>query len=58
MDLTAIKSGSADPNGERWFNALPDEIKESITKGLQDAVEGNVTPHAEVLKKYLKWLKK
>jgi predicted transcriptional regulator len=32
--------------------------KKSIEQGLDDAKNGRVTPHEEVMKKYSKWLKK
>lgn len=41
------------------YNAgYPPEIIESIEQGLKDADEGRVIPHAEVMKKYRKYLKK
>jgi len=42
---------------KKWFNELPPEIKKSTKKGPEDAKNGRVTPHAEVIKKYLHWLK-
>lgn len=39
-----------------WWNETSDEEKESIEKGLSDAESGKVKPHAEVRKKYEKWL--
>ena len=39
-----------------WWGDLSDEAKESIKKGLNDAEEGRVTSHKEVMKKYKKWL--
>lgn len=41
-----------------WYDDLPDEVKKSVDQGLDDAKKGKVTPHAEVRKKYQKWLKK
>jgi hypothetical protein len=41
-----------------WFDELPDEVQKSVQKGLADAEKGKVVPHAEVKKKYQKWLKK
>ena len=43
---------------ENWFEELPDEIKASVKRGLKQSKEGNTIPHAEVMKKYKKWLKK
>ncbi len=36
----------------------PEYVRKSIERGLADADAGRVTPHAEVWKKYKKWLKK
>ncbi|MDQ3111103.1 MAG: hypothetical protein M3R17_14515 [Bacteroidota bacterium] len=41
-----------------WFEELPDEVKKSVEKGLEDTKNGKVIPHEEVRKKYQKWLKK
>jgi predicted transcriptional regulator len=40
-----------------WWNSISDAEKDSIEKGLADAGEGRVVPHAEVKKRYEKWLK-
>ena len=39
-----------------WWNELPQDAKDSIQRGLKDIESGNVTPHADVIKKYKKWL--
>ncbi len=40
------------------WDTLPDEIKDSVEKGLAQSKAGKTTPHGEVMKKYKKWLKK
>ena len=39
-----------------WWNEISNEEKESIEKGLSDAVSGKLKPHSEIRKKYEKWL--
>ncbi len=39
-----------------WWDDLSDAAKFSIEQGLKDAQEGKLTPHKEVMKKYIKWL--
>jgi predicted transcriptional regulator len=36
-----------------WWDDVSDEAKTSIEKGLKDAAAGKVTPHKEVMKKYI-----
>ncbi len=43
---------------ESWWEELPDEIKLSIEKGLEQSDSGQTIPHKEVMKRYGKWLKK
>ena len=43
---------------ENWWNEVEDAAQESITKGLKEAVQGKVTSHQEVMKRYKKWLSK
>ncbi len=43
---------------DNWWDELPDEIKISVEKGLEQAERGEGIPHKEVMKKYNKWLKK
>lgn len=38
-----------------WWDAVEEDASASIKKGLQQAKEGNVTSHEEVMKKYRKW---
>jgi predicted transcriptional regulator len=49
----ALESGS-----DNWYDELPDEIKDSITKGLSQSARGETLPHAEVMKRFEKWSKK
>ena len=41
-----------------WWGAVEESAKESIERGMKQADEGQVRPHAEVMKKYKKWLSK
>jgi len=41
-----------------WWEELPAPIKDSVTRGLKQAEKGETIPHARVMKKYEKWLKK
>ena len=41
-----------------WWDGVEDAAKESIKRGLNQADQGKVTPHKEVMKKYKKWLSK
>jgi hypothetical protein len=43
---------------EDWWETLPEEIKNSVNKGLKQAESGHTIPHSQVMKKYKKWLKK
>lgn len=43
---------------EDWHDALPNEAKLSIQKGLEDIKQGKIVPHEIVMKKYEKWLTK
>ena len=38
-----------------WIE-LPNHVKEGIERGIQQAEEGLLTPHEEVMKKYEKYL--
>jgi hypothetical protein len=55
MKLPIIESSESDEGN--WYYELPEEIKRSVDKGLQDIKENKVTPHADVMKLYQKWLK-
>lgn len=39
-----------------WWDAISEEERISIEKGIEDADDGRLTPHTEVMKKYEKWL--
>jgi predicted transcriptional regulator len=39
-----------------WRDELPDEIIESVEKGLEQAKSGKTKPHNEVMVKFSKWL--
>ena len=39
-----------------WWDAISEEERISIEKGIEDADDGRLTPHIEVMKKYEKWL--
>lgn len=43
---------------EEWWEELPAPVKESVLRGLKQADKGETIAHAEVMKKYKKWLKK
>lgn len=46
------------PTSKEWFNELPDAVKASVEKGLAESKRGEGIPHAEVKRKYEKWLLK
>ncbi len=39
-----------------WWDEISEAEKTSIENGLKDAAEGKTKTHAEVMKKYKKWL--
>jgi hypothetical protein len=39
-----------------FWNDLPEHVKAGITRAQQQAVEGKLTSHDEVMKKYAKYL--
>jgi predicted transcriptional regulator len=39
-----------------WWDDLSDAAKASIEQGLVDTKKGKLTPHAEVMQNYKKWL--
>ena len=47
-----------DTRTQDWFDTLPEEIKASVERGLKQSAKGETIPHAEMKKKYAKWLKK
>ena len=40
------------------WEQLPDDLKESITKGLEQLDSGNSKSHSQIIKKYKAWLQK
>lgn len=47
-----------DNGGRELDDTIPEYVEKSIERGLKDIKEGRTIPHAEVMKKYKKWLKK
>jgi len=45
-------------NSNSWFEELPNEIKISVTKGLNDSANGRTISHEEAMKPFKKWIKK
>lgn len=41
-----------------WWEELPEEIKKSVTKGIQQADKGEGISHDQIMKKYRKWQKR
>lgn len=39
-----------------WREGLPDEVIESVERGLEQAKAGNTVSHDDVMDKYRKWL--
>jgi len=39
-----------------FWNDLPEHVKAGIERGKKQAAEGRLTPHADVIKKYAKYL--
>jgi len=39
-----------------WWNIISEEERIEIKQGLEEALNGEVIPHVEMLKKYKKWL--
>ncbi len=54
--LSVVKTFAQEEN--EWWDNMEESAKESIERGLQQAKEGKVIPHEEVMKKYKKWLSK
>ena len=47
-----------DTRSDDWWDSVPDEIKKSIEKGLIESEARKLIPHAKVMKRFKKWLKK
>ena len=41
-----------------WFENLPEDVRASVEQGIKEADRGEGTPHAVVMKRVKKWLKK
>lgn len=41
-----------------WWNEISKDQQKAITEAIAEADQGKVMPHAEMVKKYRKWLKK
>ena len=54
--LSVVKTFAQEEND--WWDNVEESAKESIERGLQQAKEGKVIPHEEVMKKYKKCLSK
>ena len=44
--------------GSGWWDSLPDEIRTDAEAALAESEKGDVTSHAEIQKRYKKWLVK
>ncbi|HXP50172.1 MAG TPA: hypothetical protein VN922_09475 [Bacteroidia bacterium] len=40
------------------WDIMPDEVRKSVERGIAQSEKGLGRPHAEVMKKYSRWLKK
>ena len=54
--LSVIKTFANEEDA--WWDTAEELAKESIKRGLQQAKDGDVLPHSEVMKNYGKWLSK
>lgn len=43
---------------DNWFEELPADVQASVDIGIAQSERGEGRPHAEVMEKYKKWLKK
>mgnify|MGYP007128297821 CR=1 FL=1 len=41
-----------------WFESLHDDVRSSVEQGIKEADRGEGTPHAVVMKRAKKWLRK
>jgi hypothetical protein len=51
-----IKQLSNAPQSNDFWDTLPPHVKDGIIKSIHQAKEGKITPHAEVMKRYKKYL--
>ena len=54
--LSVVKTFAQEEN--EWWKGVEESAAKSIKRGLDQASEGNVVPHEEVMKNYKKWLSK
>jgi gamma-glutamylcysteine synthetase len=45
-----------DNNGKDFWDDLPENVKQGITRAKKQAAEGKLIPHDEVMSKYAKYL--
>jgi hypothetical protein len=55
QQLKKLKEQS-DLKQQDWVHSISQQERESILRGLQDSAQGRITPHADVRKRYEKWL--
>ncbi|MGC4233135.1 MAG: hypothetical protein QM594_09155 [Niabella sp.] len=53
--LTVVKTFAEEQKD--WWDEISMEQQEAIDKALEEVKAGQVTPHADVMKAYAKWLK-
>jgi hypothetical protein len=41
-----------------WWDTMPENIKTDVKSALRESEKGQVIPHAEIQKRYKKWLAK
>jgi hypothetical protein len=41
-----------------WWDTMPDNVKANVESALIESEKGQVTPHAEIKKRYQKWIVK
>ncbi len=44
--------------GSDWYDTIPDRVKADMEAALIESEKGQVIPHAEVQKRYKKWIVK
>ncbi len=41
-----------------WWDTMPDKVKADVEMALKESEKGQVIPHAEIQKRYKKWIAK
>ncbi len=41
-----------------WWNTMPDKVRADVEVALSESENGQVVPHAEIQKRYKKWIAK